>query len=191
MKSLLAFIRHTLTGGILFLLPIVLIVIILQKAISLTAKLAAPLDPYLPDRFLGFDGRAFLVVAFLVLVCFAGGLLIRSARVKKSIGSLEENLLSYLPGYTMIKSLAADAVGEKEEHVLTPVLVQDGDAWNIGFLVEEAEGLSTVFFPEAPKNDSGEVKIVPAASVKKLDLPSNLLAKSLRAYGKGALEWVK
>lgn len=143
MKSLLAFIRHTLTGGILFLLPIVLIVMILQKVISVGVKLVAPLVPLLPDRFLWFDGRGFLTVALLILFCFMGGLLIRLRRVKKSIGSLEENLLSYLPGYTLMKSLAADAVGEKEEHKLTPVLIQDGDAWNIGFLVEEGEGLCT------------------------------------------------
>ena len=91
----------------------------------------------------------------------------------------------------MIKSIAADAVGQRGDQGLRSVLVQDGDAWNIGFLVEEGEGMCTIFFPEAPRHDSGEVKIVPSSRVRKLDVPVNIVAKSLKSYGKGALAWMK
>ncbi len=189
MKPIVQFLRTTLTGGILFLLPVVLLLMVLSKAHAIFVKVSAPFAKKLPDIIFGFDGSNLVAILFLIVLCFISGLLFRTAAVKRWIGALEENILSFLPGYALIKSITADAVGEKVEG-MHPVLVQDGDAWNIGFLVEEAEGLCTVFFPEAPRHDSGEIKIVPAASVKKLAVPTNLVARSFKNYCKGALKWI-
>ena len=191
MKSPIRFLRTTLTGGIIFLLPVTILIIVLKKAFDLLAQISAPLARKLPDGFLGFDGSKLIGVLLLVFICFISGLAFRSEGIKRWVGKLEENVLSLLPGYTLLKSIAADAVGEKIERSLLPVLVEDGDSWNIGFLVEEGEGLCTVFFPEAPRHDSGEVKIVPSNIVKRVDVPANLAARSLKSYGKGALKWTK
>ena len=96
-----------------------------------------------------------------------------------------------MPGYTLVKSITADAIGEKVENKLTSVLVKDGDSWRIGFLVEEGGEMCTIFLPEAPRHDSGEVKIVPAAMVRKINMPSNKVAQSLKNFGIGALDWLK
>jgi uncharacterized membrane protein len=191
MKSFSRFLRATLTGGVLFLLPIVLLTLIIGKAFSFMKKITDPLGEKLPDIIFGLDGRALLALFFLIAVCFFSGLLFQSKKAKNLIGGLETNVLSYVPGYSMIKSLASDAVGEKSESNLATVLVKDGDSWNIGFLVEEIGDLCTVFFPEAPRHDSGEVKIVPTASVKKLNITSNVAVKSLNSFGKGAINWIK
>ncbi len=190
MKSLTQFIRHTLTGGILFLLPLVLLIMVLNKTHVMLVKISAPFAKILPDIILGLDGSNVLAILLIVVLCFIGGLLFRSANVKRWIAKFEETVLSYLPGYSMLKSIAADAVGQSSDQGLRSVLVQDGDAWNIGFLVEEGEGWSTVFFPEAPRHDSGEVKIVPSSRVQKLDIPVNMATKSLKSYGKGAIAWM-
>lgn len=191
MKSFSHFLRATLTGGVLFLLPIVLLSLIIGKALSFMKKITDPLGEKLPDIVFGLDGRALLALFFLIAVCFLSGLLFQSKKAKNLIRGLETNVLSYVPGYSMIKSLASDAVGEKSENILTTVLVKDGDSWNIGFLVEEIGDLCTIFFPEAPRHDSGEVKIVPAASVKRLNITSNVAVKSLNSFGKGAINWIK
>lgn len=191
MKSLTQFVRHTLTGGILFLLPLVLLIMALNKAHLMLLKISAPLAKLLPEIILGLDGSNILAIFLLFVLCFIGGLFFRSARVRQGISKFEENVLSYLPGYSMVKSITTDAIGQRDDQSLHSVLVQDGDAWNIGFLVEEGGGWSTVFFPEAPRHDSGEVKIVPSSRVQKLDIPVNMVTKSLKSYGKGALAWMK
>ena len=190
MKSLLAFLRTTITGGIIFLLPITLLIIILKKAFQILEKISTPISSRLPDFFFGLDGSTIIGIILLVLLCFIGGLIFRSRLVKRWVVKLEDNVLCFLPGYTLVRSIAADAVGEKVERTLHPVLVQDGDSWNMGFLVEEADGLCTVFLPEAPRHDSGEVKIVPASLVKRINVPANLAARSLKNYGKGAASWI-
>jgi uncharacterized membrane protein len=190
MKSLFRFIRATLSGGILFLLPLVLVIMMLGKAHQIMVKISGPLASKLPDHFLGLDGSGILAVVLLVLVCFIAGLLIRSPRLKKQVEKLEENLLIYIPGYILLKSITADTIGETDEKGLKPIVVKDGDCWKIGFLVEEKNGMSTVFIADAPRHDAGEVLIFPSEMVKLISMPSNKVVQSLKNYGKGAIDWI-
>lgn len=187
---MIQFLRSTFTGGILFLLPVVLLIIVFSKIFLVITKISAPIARNLPDVFLGLDGSKLLTILLIIIICFISGLIFRSRRLRKMTGKLEENLFSYLPGYSLVKSITADALGEKVENKLTTVIVNDGEALRIGFLVEEGGGYCTVFLPEAPRHDSGEVKIVPASHVRKIKMPSNKVAQSLKSYGLGALDWL-
>ena len=64
------------------------------------------------------------------------------------------------------------------------MLVQDGDCWVIGFLIEEENGYCTIFFPGAPKTDSGDVKIMPSNLVKQLPALQVKLILVLKTLGK-------
>jgi uncharacterized membrane protein len=192
MKSFLQFVRATLTGGIMFLLPVVLLVIIIKKATEVLSRVTAPISKWLPrDIFFGLDGHNVIAVVLLIIVCFFGGLLFRWKHARKSINTLEEHVLTYVPGYALLKSVTSDALKADSEVFMKPVMVKNDDSLNIGFLVEETDaGLCTVFIPEAPRFDSGEVKIVHASKVKKLNVPNNYVTRSLRTYGRGASAWV-
>jgi uncharacterized membrane protein len=191
MKSIIVFLRATISGGILFLLPVVLIIMMLGHAHQIMVKISGPLANLLPDRLFGLDGSMILAIILLVLICFFAGLLIRSKRVQQGMGRLEDSLFVYIPGYLLLKSIAADTVGEKEASALRPVMVKDGDAWKIGFLVEEKAGLCTVFVADAPRHDAGEVLIFPSELVKQINVPNNKVIQSLKNYGKGAIDWVE
>lgn len=184
------FVRSTLTGGILFLLPAVLIYILIDKGFTVLMQLSEPISKRMPELILGLDGSKIVTLLLLLLICFAAGLLFRSPKVKKSIAKLEDKVLIYIPGYILIKSITADAIGEQVNEKLTPAVIQDGDTWNLGFLVEEGRGLSTVFLPDAPKHDAGEVKIVPSHCVQKLDITANKFTKSINMYGKGVIHFM-
>jgi uncharacterized membrane protein len=190
MKSIATFLRATISGGILFLLPVVLVVMMLGKANQIMVKISGPLANLLPDRLMGLDGSMILAVILLVFICFVAGLLIKSKRVKQQMGRLEDTLFVNIPGYLLLKSIAADTVGESEATALKPVAVKDGDALKIGFLIEEKAGLSTVFIADAPRHDAGEVLIFPSELVKRINVPNNKVIQSLKNYGKGAIDWV-
>jgi uncharacterized membrane protein len=184
------FIRSTLTGGILFLLPAILIYMIIGKGFSILLKLSEPISKRMPEVIFGQDGSKLITLLLLLLVCFFAGLLFRSVKVKKWVAKLEDNVLVFIPGYTLLKSITADAIGEELDDKLSPVVIQDGENWNLGFLVEEGRGLSTVFLPDAPKHDAGEVKIVPSHCVQKLDIPANKFTKCINTYGKGVIHFM-
>ncbi len=191
MKTPNSFLRTTIAGGILFMIPLVLLIAVINKAHELLLIFSAPLADMLPSIIFGLDGSNLLAIFLLVVICFISGMLFRLSRVKKGVNKLEENVLSYLPGYVLLKSIAADALGERVGHDLDPVFIKDGDHYNFAFLVEESDFFCTVFIPDAPRHDAGEVRIVPTDSIKKIDASITQTTKSLSNYGKGALHWLK
>jgi len=191
MKSFYRFIRATFTGGILFLLPMVLLFIIFGKAFEILHKISAPIAEKLPDQIFGFDGSMLLAILLLIVVCFFSGLLFKTNLAKKGISKLEDNVLVLIPGYSLIKSITAGAIGEDVDNAMKPILIKDGESWGLGFLVEEGENMSTVFIPEAPKHDSGEIKIIPTVYIQKLDVSTTKFIQSFKTFGKGAIHWMK
>ena len=191
MKSFLSFIRTTITGGVLFLLPVVLLIMIFGKALNILHKLSTPISEKLPTIIFGLDGSNLVAIAILILICFLSGLLFRSRFVRKWIKKLEDDLLIHIPGYVLIKSITADAMGEKSEDDMVPILIHEDDSWNMAFLVEKGEKFSTVFIPDAPRHDAGEVKIIPTERIEKLDISVHKFTQSIKAYGKGSSKWIK
>jgi uncharacterized membrane protein len=190
MKSILSFVRTTIAGGILFLLPVILILIVLGKAYVILNGISAPLSRYLSKQVLGFDGHILISLVLLVMACFLSGLLFRTKTVKRWIIALEDKVLVFLPGYSMMKSITSDTIGNPKDAKLKPALIKDGEEWGLGFLVEEGKVMSTVFKPDAPRHDAGEIKLVPRESVRKLDIPLNVFSKSIKNFGKGAQTWI-
>lgn len=190
MKSLLFFIRNTISGGVLLILPIAILIFIFSKIDPILLKIASPIEHLLPKLILGFDGKRLVAIIILLILCFLSGLFFRSLFVKKSLGFIEDTILVYIPGYNLIKSIAADAVGQNLDTNMAAVLVQDDENWSLGFLVEEGKTHSTVFLPEVPKHDSGEVKIVPNETVQKLNIKTSTFIKNLNAFGKGVIQFV-
>lgn len=183
--------RTTITGGILFLLPVVLVIVIFNKARVILMKISAPLTDRLPNIIFGLDGSNLIAIVLIFIICFVSGLLFRAPFVRRGVNKLEDQFLSYLPGYTMIKSITSDVVGGANDQGLTTVLVRDDETWQMGFLVEESGDLCTVFFPEAPKHDSGELKVVPMSWVTKVNVNTREATRAIQRYGKGTLSWLE
>ncbi|MCJ7758153.1 MAG: hypothetical protein MUP24_08385 [Gillisia sp.] len=74
---------------------------------------------------------------------------------------------------------------------LPPVLIHEDDSWSLAFLVEKGETYRTVFIPEAPGHDSGEVKIIPSNRIQKLEISMPKFTQNIKFFGKGAVKWVK
>src|SRR5215472_19177112 len=96
MKTLADFLRMTLVGGLLVVLPLWVSVLLLFKVIKGALALLKPIAKLVPQTFVHHDVVA---LCLLILICFAVGLLIRT-RVGQLIGDwLEQHLLGRLPGF--------------------------------------------------------------------------------------------
>jgi len=188
MKSILKFTRTSLVGGILFLLPIVIVAIIAGKALAIAGKIVGPLAAHLPVKSaLGFDTPLLLAVGLLVLFCFLAGVLARIALARKGIVWLETTLLSNLPGYEFIKSVSGSLLGGETHHVYPVVLARLGDAWQLAFLIERLDGGHVaVFVPGSPSPQSGSLYFLTGDRIRILDVPAQAATKCLKRYGLGA-----
>jgi len=175
------FLRTTIIGGAVFLLPLVVIVMLLGYALGVAADLVRPvLDALGLDLWSNIAGIGVVtVIAVLVLVgvCFVAGLMARTAIGDALTNWIERSVLGRMPQYQMMKSMAA-AFGHLENtQGLTPVLVSIEGGWQIGYQLETLEnGWQAVFLPQAPTPMSGNVMYFPPERVR--SVPFSMLDAS-------------
>lgn len=168
----LGFLKATLAGGLLFLLPLVLLAVLIGHAIAFAKKLIGPLDKTLHvEGALGVSGETTLAVLLLLAIAIGAGLIARTRAGKSIIGWSEKTILGGLPQYQFVKSMAEGLAELEDTSDLTPVLVSIEEGWQIGYLLEPLkDGWVAVFLPQAPTPMSGNVMYFPAERTRKLDI---------------------
>jgi len=193
MRQKFNFIKEMLIGGILFFIPLIILVVILQKAFQIAAVIVKPIIKLLNvTQIFGIGVEIIISIAIILFIIYIGGLISKTARAKQMVGRLEDALLSKVPGYEMIKTMSESFVGIEENTSFQTVLARIEDAWQLAFLIEEIEGEQyAVYVPGAPNPMSGSVYILEKARIKKTTIPMKSAMKCLHRLGAGSNELVK
>jgi uncharacterized membrane protein len=192
MKWYRVVLKKIFTGIVFFLVPVMLLFFIFEKAIAVVQGIILPIKSHLPtERIFGMGLLAIISLLLILLICYLAGMLAESRYVKSFIALLEDNLFVFIPGYAMMKSRASEAIGNTDNEWKT-VLIGDGEDWKFGIEVDrQQDGYCTIFFPEPPDAKSGEMKLIHESKLKRLDMPVSKLVKIIRQYGHGAARLVK
>jgi len=193
MKRQFDFVKTTAVGGLVFLIPAVIVVIALGKLLTGLKTLAKTLSPILGIES-WFGGFVLDIVAFavIVLICFAAGLLAQHAAAKRVREKLDRSLLNFIPGYAFIKGLA-DNLRQTEEISVSfvPIMVQFDDHAQMAFETERLpNGKVAVYLPGAPNPWSGNVVFVSNDRVKPLSITLPEALRNIRTLGKGSVDIV-
>ena len=186
MKALKEFIKTTIVGGIVFLVPLILMILVLRHAMEFAGKIAGPIAALFPENRIAGVALATIIAALvLLLLSFVAGLLARTD-VGRNLGRwLEDSLLGNLPQYRMVKTMAEGLAQVENSQNLRPALVSIEGGWQLCYLLEEVRaGWVAVFLPQSPTPMSGTVMYMPAERVRPLDMPigeAMLLVKRLGA----------
>ncbi|MDX2413345.1 MAG: DUF502 domain-containing protein [Woeseiaceae bacterium] len=187
------FIKTTIVGGIVFMVPIIIIIVILGKAFEVMLKVARPIDKLIPIESIG--GIAFvnlLALLAILVVCFGAGVLARSPLAKKIYKAIDNGLLA-IPGYAFIKAHTDSMkLGQAEAKSMQPVLVQFDDNSQLGFEIERLDnGQVVIYLPGAPDPWSGSVAYFSVDRVKKLELSASEAINNVRRLGRGSQAFQK
>ncbi|WP_296704137.1 DUF502 domain-containing protein [Algoriphagus sp.] len=183
MKNLIQFLSQLLKGGIFFLFPIILVIILFQKAISLLKPLAAILSEKGGWHSSITSNAYFLSILILFVICLIAGFIANQGVGKKIILWIENNFLTLFPGYQLMKNTMQNTAGLDSETNF-PVVLVPIDGWMIGFQVDELEsGEYVVFVPSAPNIWEGNVVIFKKEEIKKTNLAQKDVNKLLRQLG--------
>src|SRR4030095_4778738 len=146
------FLKTTIVGGVLFLLPVAMVLLILGYAMRLAAKVAQPISDKLRLDQLGdlsgIGAVTVLAVLVLIVVSFAAGIVARTDLGGRISRWFENSLLGGLPQYQLLKSMA-EGLAHVESTSLTPALVSIEDGWQLGYLLETLENGWGAGFPPA------------------------------------------
>jgi uncharacterized membrane protein len=188
MRGVVGFFRATIVGGVLFLAPLVVLIVVINKAVHFAARAIRPLADRIPDSFGLGAAKAYIAAGLLlVLLCFVAGLLARSAIARKSVQALEGSFLSLLPGYDYLKQAGASALGATQTDAQPVVLARIGDSWRIGVKTETVgENWLAIFIPNSPNPNAGGVFIVERSKVRSSPTPLAAALATLRRCGAGA-----
>ena len=183
------FIRTTIVGGLMFLLPLVVIALIIGKAFQISMLVAEPLGALIPVDRVGGVALANILAALVIFVlCYLAGLVARRSSIKEKVARIEGLLIATIPGYAFAKTMVSGVVkAEDEVGKMTPVLVRLDDYKQIAFEVERTPGGNVVvFLPGAPNPWSGSVVYVSEDRVEPLDMLPQDAIKNIRVLGRGS-----
>ena len=188
MKTLTQFVRTTIVGGLFFLAPIVVLIVILAKAFDFAKKgLNAVLVHFPAASELSPGAATVLSVTIVALVCLLAGLVAHTVIAQRLINLLESSLLSKIPGYDYLKQESASALGVAEIAELPVVFVPMEGGWQLGVQTEALSGgLVTSFVPGAPNPHSGSVFFFSRDNVRPAGIKLAVALNCLRRCGAGA-----
>lgn len=189
MKKLLI---TTALGGVVFLIPLVIVVVVIGKAFSIMKMLAVPLQRFLPiETIAGIGMVEILAIVLMFLLSLAVGLLAKGERAKTAYAKLDRVILEFVPGYAWTKSVFQNLAGTGDVVEFKPVLVHLDDQTQLAFELERAaNGQVVVFFPGAPDAKSGTLAYVDAERVVPAKATFLEINRSLKLMGRGAARFL-
>jgi uncharacterized membrane protein len=188
---MIRFLKTTIIGGALFLLPVALIGFLLARALKVTKDVAEPISRGLHldqlGSVAGVGAAAVLSVVVLVLISFAAGFAARTTVGRRIARWSENSLLGNLPQYQIMKSMGEGLAHLESASGLKPALVEIEDGWQIGYLLEHLENdWVAVFLPQAPTPMSGNLMYLPTGRVRPLDITMMQAMSLIKAIGVGS-----
>ncbi|MEK2688086.1 hypothetical protein [Bdellovibrio sp. GT3] len=195
MEKLGAYLKTCLLAAAGVILPVILVLMLVVKVVSVVGKVTSPLAQGLSPRFFNEYQYASEVVAFgfLVLLSLALGAFAQT-KAGRGIGNwIESTVLMRIRVYRALREFAERLIPSQDDFLFQPALLIREDEMNaLVFVVEELEGgQSVIFTPSAPSTFSGSLFIVPTKDIKKLDVPVGAVAKTFSRWGVGTQEVLK
>ncbi len=190
MNRLKEFLKSTIVGGLLVILPMAVFLFIVAWIFGLVRRAISPLTAVVmqqsPLQGVVADG---LVIVLLIVACFSVGALVRTRLGKWLYAMLESKLLQRAPGYSLIKETVSQFLGNKKSPFSTVALVQifGNETLVSGFVTDEHEdGTCTVFVPTGPNPTSGNIYHMPQDRVHPIDVSVEDAMRSIISCGAGS-----
>ena len=189
MRGTYRFLKSTILGGLVVLVPVVVLGAIVVWVVQIAIQLMLPVFGWLPDKSVaGVSLTLLFAVLGVVIVCFLAGLFAETAIIRR-LGEQAERLALAVPGYALMKNVGANLVGIEGRHPAKTVLVRFEASWQIGILMETlSDGRHVVFIPGVPRALVGTLHILAADRVQVLAMSLSAALDALGRLGVGLRE---
>lgn len=183
MKALLEFLKSTLIGGLLIILPLGLVIMIAMNVVGMLKPIADPMAQILPEPL---QFPLAIAMAMLIIISFAAGLLSLTQTGHLAGKFIEESILNHIPGYSMVRSLTRRISDEEYSTKFAPAIVEFDEALVLAFIIElHDDGKYTIFVPSTPTPAVGTVYVMDSYRVNHLNVPFIEAVKCVSEFGVG------
>ncbi len=181
--------KNFFLDGIMFLLPIVLILFLLKFLLGIINEIITPITYLLPqDSLFGIGATNIIALVILFLLVVVCGVLSHSRMGSIITDRLEGLVSKVVPGFSIIKNLFYEQKDVYDDKKIKPALAKIDDAWLFAFILEEKNdaGFVTVFVPSSPVPTSGNVYLMEEVQLKRLDISVRDTVRCITQLGIGS-----
>lgn len=193
MQGIYHFFRSTILGGLVVLVPLIVLVAIVGWAIDAGFRFLTPFFAWLPDKSIGGISLTLLaMIGGALLLCFLAGLCAETALVG-GLSKRAERLALSVPGYALMKNVGVNFVGIEGHEPTKTVLARLESSWQLGFLMDTLpDGRHVVFIPGVPRALVGSLHILSADRIEVVAISIPAALDILGRLGAGISEsWPK
>lgn len=188
------FIFNIFIGGVIVLLPIIIIINIGQWLFNIFQNNAKPLTTYLSTTFSLSDPAALIISLIVGFIVFSVIGMIARTHIGGSVFQFMESITLFrIPGYKTIKDITAQITGKQKGLFRKVVLAQVGntDITATGFIVDKIDEYhSTVFIPCGPNPTTGFVLHMKNDDITDIDISVETAMKTIIACGAGSSQFI-
>ena len=194
MNHIRKFFINMFIGGLIVLLPIIVVIQIFKWFFSIFEEGSRPLTNYLMSLYSMSDTTAIMfsmISVFAVLSVI--GMLVRTKIGNGLYQLFENNILFRIPGYKAIKEITDQISGKQKGLFRKVVLVNlaDKGVSVTGFVVDEiGDTHSTVFVPCGPNPTTGFIYHVNNTEITDVDVSIETAMKTVISCGSGSSQFV-
>ena len=184
MKPLIEFIKTTMLGGILIIIPAAAIVFLLIKV---ARGLKGALDPVAAELPQGIQFPYMTEIVSVLIVCFLAGLIIRTRPGHWIAGLIERYVFDRVPGYALVKGLTGRSVSGTMGQAVVPALVEMEEGLVPALIIERHDdGYVTVFVPAPPVPTVGQAYVFESSKAHPVDVTLPKFIGCITKWGVGA-----
>ncbi|MGB5277948.1 MAG: hypothetical protein WBP02_12335 [Gammaproteobacteria bacterium] len=181
------FINTTLLGGLLILLPLMLLWLGLQEIAGLLIAMATPIADLFPKGpFEDLAAPGLVAVLLIVAVSFILGLAARSYLLIRIGRQIENSILEKLPMYRMLKVMSGALLDADTSGVVPALIKDDAGGGDPCYVIEKhKDGRATVLLPWSPASFAGSIKVVQQSSLEIVPCSLDEFSRSISQVGVG------
>ncbi len=161
MNRIKTFIKTSVVGGLVVLLPAALLLLIFKWLFNWITDIIQPLTNMVLARgqFQEFVADV-IVIGIILVICFVVGTVVKTKVGRYIQENLENRILKIAPGYPTIKSIIMQFIGKKKSPFSSVALVRpfENDTLMTAFITDTHDNnWYTVFVPTGPNPTTGFV----------------------------------
>ena len=196
MDKLKHFLKTSLLGGLVVILPVAILVSVSVWIFDLIASWIQPLTRIVikDTQTNEFIAETFVII-LIVAACFFVGVLVRTRLGGFFYNQVETRILRLAPGYSMIKETVLQLFGSRKDSPFSSVALAQifcNSTMATCFITDtHDDGSYTVFVPTGPNPTSGLIYHLRGKYVHPVSIPVQDAMRSIISCGAGSEKLIK
>lgn len=178
--------RALIFGGLFFIIPVLLLIFAWKQIHQILKPISTKIsETFDLNSVFGSASIIIVTVILLIILCFIAGLLIEKGIVKNWSSSLEKKLFIFLPSLQMLKFRL---IGDKNniiKDVWEGIIFKEDNFYRIGFITDRSVNYITIYVPDAPKIDAGEVRYMVKNEFEYYSITMKDAMSAIYSFGEG------